>query len=123
MIRRPPRSTLSSSSAASDVYKRQPLRQLRRPYSSPYQWTRVINGQYGGWTPPPNPRRVTGDGPFESEKVIRKWRGIRREIQRQKYEARCERHRLAMESWSEPEVVAARRSEVRDFLLVLEPWG
>src|SRR5664280_103403 len=26
MIRRPPRSTLSSSSAASDVYKRQPLR-------------------------------------------------------------------------------------------------
>src|SRR5674536_218561 len=27
MIRRPPRSTLSSSSAASDVYKRQPLKE------------------------------------------------------------------------------------------------
>src|SRR5674536_73045 len=29
MIRRPPRSTLSSSSAASDVYKRQPRRRVR----------------------------------------------------------------------------------------------
>ena len=28
MIRRPPRSTLSSSSAASDVYKRQPMGRL-----------------------------------------------------------------------------------------------
>src|SRR5664280_3463201 len=31
MIRRPPRSTLSSSSAASDVYKRQVLAQLATP--------------------------------------------------------------------------------------------
>eukprot|EP00658_Telonema_sp_P-2_P079167 TRINITY_DN7583_c0_g1_i2.p1 TRINITY_DN7583_c0_g1~~TRINITY_DN7583_c0_g1_i2.p1 ORF type:complete len:126 (+),score=10.99 TRINITY_DN7583_c0_g1_i2:74-451(+) len=31
MIRRPPRSTLSSSSAASDVYKRQPKAPPRRP--------------------------------------------------------------------------------------------
>ena len=31
MIRRPPRSTLSSSSAASDVYKRQSLSSIFRP--------------------------------------------------------------------------------------------
>ena len=33
MIRRPPRSTLDRSSAASDVYKRQPLRGLVRGYA------------------------------------------------------------------------------------------
>ena len=34
MIRRPPRSTLSSSSAASDVYKRQLQQQLQQPFHS-----------------------------------------------------------------------------------------
>src|SRR5674536_313057 len=39
MIRRPPRSTLSSSSAASDVYKRQPLdRAIKGLVSGRYQW-------------------------------------------------------------------------------------
>src|SRR5665648_931690 len=37
MIRRPPRSTLSSSSAASDVYKRQLL-----DCSCPLRWTRMV---------------------------------------------------------------------------------
>ena len=36
MIRRPPRSTLSSSSAASDVYKRQHLRGCTSPNSAPF---------------------------------------------------------------------------------------
>src|SRR5665648_796023 len=36
MIRRPPRSTLSSSSAASDVYKRQALTGLGSPHWDPY---------------------------------------------------------------------------------------
>src|SRR5674536_214244 len=35
MIRRPPRSTLSSSSAASDVYKRQALEQVRNERGLP----------------------------------------------------------------------------------------
>eukprot|EP00658_Telonema_sp_P-2_P079544 TRINITY_DN7712_c0_g1_i3.p1 TRINITY_DN7712_c0_g1~~TRINITY_DN7712_c0_g1_i3.p1 ORF type:complete len:107 (+),score=7.57 TRINITY_DN7712_c0_g1_i3:131-451(+) len=42
MIRRPPRSTLSSSSAASDVYKRQliyPMDTLIKPSSQSYQTT------------------------------------------------------------------------------------
>eukprot|EP00658_Telonema_sp_P-2_P079625 TRINITY_DN7742_c0_g1_i5.p1 TRINITY_DN7742_c0_g1~~TRINITY_DN7742_c0_g1_i5.p1 ORF type:complete len:483 (-),score=81.62 TRINITY_DN7742_c0_g1_i5:302-1750(-) len=39
MIRRPPRSTLSSSSAASDVYKRQVLQVLHeQPYSVPFSY-------------------------------------------------------------------------------------
>src|SRR5664280_3694841 len=41
MIRRPPRSTLSSSSAASDVYKRQ-LLSPRRPISRPHR--RAVGG-------------------------------------------------------------------------------
>src|SRR5664279_1429257 len=38
MIRRPPRSTLSSSSAASDVYKRQ-IRDIKPPVEIPSGWT------------------------------------------------------------------------------------
>src|SRR5664279_1321900 len=54
MIRRPPRSTLSSSSAASDVYKRQ-VRQLLgyemlpQPVQSPQQkWSALFQGYGAG---------------------------------------------------------------------------
>src|SRR5674536_157162 len=40
MIRRPPRSTLSSSSAASDVYKRQLSRRVRSTQTSAYNQAR-----------------------------------------------------------------------------------
>src|SRR5664280_2450387 len=56
MIRRPPRSTLSSSSAASDVYKRQVKdveqeigRRLAAPAGTPYQFPR---GKLGDNRPP-----------------------------------------------------------------------
>ena len=50
MIRRPPRSTLSSSSAASDVYKRQPLNggsHARKTSHLPPQLTRTSTGESG----------------------------------------------------------------------------
>src|SRR5664279_6573 len=43
MIRRPPRSTLSSSSAASDVYKRQ----LWVNVANPASWVLIVNKQTG----------------------------------------------------------------------------
>ena len=44
MIRRPPRSTLDRSSAASDVYKRQPLSfSLSQNYPNPFNPTTKIN--------------------------------------------------------------------------------
>eukprot|EP00656_Telonema_subtile_P013576 TRINITY_DN1689_c0_g1_i5.p1 TRINITY_DN1689_c0_g1~~TRINITY_DN1689_c0_g1_i5.p1 ORF type:complete len:136 (-),score=7.99 TRINITY_DN1689_c0_g1_i5:934-1341(-) len=46
MIRRPPRSTLSSSSAASDVYKRQYQRRVREKIRAPCR----RNARRIGWT-------------------------------------------------------------------------
>eukprot|EP00658_Telonema_sp_P-2_P047099 TRINITY_DN35633_c0_g1_i1.p1 TRINITY_DN35633_c0_g1~~TRINITY_DN35633_c0_g1_i1.p1 ORF type:complete len:105 (+),score=35.87 TRINITY_DN35633_c0_g1_i1:67-381(+) len=44
MIRRPPRSTLSSSSAASDVYKRQAVGRKRKPRRMPTAPRREFEG-------------------------------------------------------------------------------
>src|SRR5665648_1296228 len=51
MIRRPPRSTLSSSSAASDVYKRQPaLKSMQRVYWQVRIWDN--KNKVSGWSTP-----------------------------------------------------------------------
>src|SRR5678816_2645400 len=55
MLRRPPRSTLDRSSAASDVYKRQPLLSLV-PEESSHDPTLVINSEW---------QRVSGAGRIE----------------------------------------------------------
>src|SRR5678815_3598097 len=44
MIRRPPRSTLDRSSAASDVYKRQVSHELRTPLTAILGWSRLLEG-------------------------------------------------------------------------------
>src|SRR5664280_3198885 len=56
MIRRPPRSTLSSSSAASDVYKRQIPAWCRH-----FGWCRPIAIANGRWAEPPQDHH--GGGP------------------------------------------------------------
>ena len=58
MIRRPPRSTLSSSSAASDVYKRQTLTHSGTPSQTLHLHATFLTGQSCGsrTTRPPQPR-------------------------------------------------------------------
>src|SRR5674536_395584 len=49
MIRRPPRSTLSSSSAASDVYKRQVYRTAAFGFDSAEDYRDVLAGERAGY--------------------------------------------------------------------------
>ena len=65
MIRRPPRSTLSSSSAASDVYKRQPYQLLSGEEGRgtwALGWCGTTCCSWSGAPPPCTPARRSGPG-------------------------------------------------------------
>ena len=62
MIRRPPRSTLDRSSAASDVYKRQILFQLAKLYEDKLDYKNAIKYLYKSFdVTPPEKRRGRAD--------------------------------------------------------------
>src|SRR5674536_246973 len=71
MIRRPPRSTLSSSSAASDVYKRQAL--------LPGFWTSTQVSKAPSWLLPvePSARYQVLAGSVTPMESVAAWRGVR----------------------------------------------